>query len=155
MKLRWLALASCALAACAPKIQLGDHLTDAAAEGGGSPGDVGDAGASPGMCDGAGSAPVSVVVFNTSLSGSTAPAFAARENVLSGQNSPIKKSGDSVMCLTGVDFGEDIAKIGGGFPYSYWVKTSVSTPFTNPDTQDGSVPPAPTAPPCSAVPQST
>jgi len=152
MKLRWLAVASFALAACDPKVQLGDHVTDAAAEGGGSSSDAGDA--ATGTCDGAGSAPVSVDIFNTSLYGSVAPAFAAREQVLTGTNSPIQRSGASVMCLTDVDFTTDITKItkGNAFPYSYWVKTSVSTPFTNPETQDGSVPPAPTAAPCGAVP---
>ena len=152
MKVRWLAVASYAIAACATPVQLGDHdagPADAGTDRGGSSSGAGDAAAS---CDGSASTVLSVDVFNTNLGGSSAPAYAAREQVLTdAQNSPIGKRDSDVMCLVGVDFGPDITKIVAGFPpYSYWVKTSVSTPFTNPDTQDGSVPPPPAAAPCGA-----
>jgi hypothetical protein len=162
MKLRWLALASCALTACTPRVQLGDHLTDAASEGGGSSSGAGDA-AAAGMCDGSGSTAISVDIYNTSLSGSFAPAYAARDELSSTSASPIGKRDSDVMCLVDVDFTIDITGIiaaggptshggSGAFPYSYWVQTSVSTPFTNPETQDGSVPPPPPGAPCGAVP---
>jgi hypothetical protein len=67
------------------------------------------------------------------------------------------------MCLTELDFSKDITRIiqnsgpedggttPGRFPYSYWVKTSVSTPANNPNDLSGQPPPMPPIP-CQPVP---
>lgn len=109
---------------------------------------------------------ISVDVLNTSLYGPNAPVYAARKMAITDpQNSPIQKRDSDIMCLTELEFVSDIQQLvanaqppdaggTGSFPYSYWVQTNEQTPFTSAATQDGSVPPAPTAPPCGNVPAS-
>jgi hypothetical protein len=106
---------------------------------------------------------LSVDVFTASLYGPNAPAYSQRKTAITDpNNSPIQKRDSDIMCLSEVDFVGDIQQIianslppdaggTGSFPYSYWVQTNVTTPFTNPTDQEGGVPPAPTTAPCANV----
>jgi hypothetical protein len=113
-------------------------------------------------CTATGLSGISVDVFNTSLYGPNSPAFQDRETAIDDPTLPVLTSPSDIMCLTELDFPKDIQLIiknsgpedsgmtPGRFPYSYWVKTSVSTPPTYPNDINGNPPPSPTIP-CAAV----
>jgi len=96
-------------------------------------------------------------VFNTSLYGPNSPAFDQREAYLnSPTSSPIPGRDTDMMCLVELDFLNDIQALAAmagdagtnSFPYSYYVHTDQTTPFTTSVEQDGATPPPVTQPPC-------
>lgn len=113
-------------------------------------------------CSPTGLSGISVDVFNTSLYGPNSPDFPDRDTAIKSASLPVLQSPSDIMCLIELDFRSDITSIiknagpidggmPGRFPYSYWAKTSVTTPATYPNEQNGSPPPQPTIP-CSMVP---
>lgn len=116
-------------------------------------------------CQPTGLSGISVDIFNTSLYGPNSPDFPDRDNAIKNPSLPVLQSSADIQCLVELDFRNDITSliqnagpIDGGspgrFPYSYWARTSVTTPPTYPNEQNGSPPPQPTIP-CSLVPMST
>jgi hypothetical protein len=95
---------------------------------------------------------IAVDTFNASLYGPNAPDWQQRKIALAGMSELTQSSAD-VICVAEVDEPtEQQAIIGtaatGAFKYSYAIQTDLSTPFTDPRTQDGGTPPAPKTPPC-------
>jgi hypothetical protein len=102
---------------------------------------------------------ISVDTFNASLYGPDAPDWQQRRAALAGPSELTQSSAD-LMCVIEVDEPAEQQSIiataaGNGFKYAYRIDTNQSTPFTNPRTQTGTIPPAPTTPPCAgSVPAS-
>jgi hypothetical protein len=106
---------------------------------------------------------ISVDVFNPALYGPNSPDFSARRGLVP----PAIKARDAdVMCIVEVDEQGDKDNIidtatstmdsmggtgTGPYGYVFLPTTNLTTPITNPADQNGHVPPAPTAPPCSGV----
>lgn len=113
-------------------------------------------------CLATGLSEISIDVFNTSLYGADAPAFSDRQAAIDVNDptvNPVALRDTDIQCLVELDYLSDIQKIQsvtagagdagtGPFPYSYYVKTGVTTPPTDAHTLDGSVPPPVTTPPC-------
>ncbi|HEY1692905.1 MAG TPA: hypothetical protein VGG39_12130 [Polyangiaceae bacterium] len=104
-------------------------------------------------------ATLSVDTFNTALYGPNAPQFTARDSLIP---AAIAARTSDVMCVVEVDFPNDMQSIisaalpanGGNFPYSYAAadkNINESTPFTNPQDQNGNVPQPTSQPPCAGV----
>lgn len=104
-------------------------------------------------CSGTPLPTISVDMFNPALYGPNAPYNAERKPAVP---HAIQQRDSDIMCVVEVDTLEDRQTIinaaspsgGGPFGYSYTITTNLSTPFTNPQAQNGQVPPAPTSPPC-------
>jgi len=110
---------------------------------------------------------ISVDVFTASLFGPNSPAYLQRKAAITNpMSSPIQLRDSDIMCFSELDFASDIEQIvhnalpvdaggTGSFPYNYWVQTNLSTPFNDPTTQDGGMPPNPYPVPCGNVPAAT
>jgi hypothetical protein len=110
---------------------------------------------------------ISVDVFTTSLFGPNSPGYLQRKAAITNaMTSPVQLRDSDIMCFSELDFASDIQQIvhnalpvdaggTGSFPYNYWVKTTLATPFSDSTTQDGGMPPDPYPVPCGNVPMAT
>jgi hypothetical protein len=102
---------------------------------------------------------ISVDTFNASLYGPDAPDWQQRLGALAAP-SELSQSSADLLCVVEVDEPTEQQAIiataaGNGLKYSYRIDTGLTTPFTNPRTQAGTIPPAPTTPACAgSVPAS-
>lgn len=102
---------------------------------------------------------ISVDTFNASLYGPDSPDYQQRLDALAAPSELTQSTAD-VMCLCEVDAPTEQQAIIAtaattGFKYSYNISTTLTTPFTNPKTQAGTVPAPPTTPACAGdVPSS-